>query len=38
METPEELIEEYTRAAVESVMLQMHALRTAIDAETDPRR
>lgn len=27
--TPEELIEEYTRAAVESVMLRMQALRVA---------
>jgi len=34
---PEELIEEYTRAAVESVMLQMHTLRVASDADLGSR-
>ncbi|GJD74114.1 hypothetical protein [Methylobacterium goesingense] len=38
MEIPEELIEEYTRAAVESVMLRMHALHTATDGEAESRR
>lgn len=37
MQIPDELLEEYTRAAVESVMLQMHALRTATDAASEPR-
>ena len=32
---PEELIEEYTRAAVEGVMLRMHALKAASDADPE---
>ncbi|KQQ27120.1 hypothetical protein ASF58_24585 [Methylobacterium sp. Leaf125] len=35
-EIPLELIEEYTRAAAESVMLQMHALRIATGGEAEP--
>ena len=34
-EVPEDLIEEYTRAAVERVMLRMHAIRVATGNEAD---
>ncbi|WP_156376076.1 hypothetical protein [Methylobacterium sp. Leaf117] len=34
MATPEELIEEFTRAAVERVMLRMHATHTAFDTSS----
>jgi hypothetical protein len=37
METPEELIEEYSRAAVENVMLPMHTLRIASDEKAGPQ-
>ncbi|WP_156399135.1 hypothetical protein [Methylobacterium sp. Leaf466] len=34
-EVPEDLIEEYTKAAVERVMLRMHAIRVAAENKAD---